>query len=83
MKEDTHPGSATTGVARGFDPLTVKAIAALAYVLSTALHEHGGHAAAGAALGGHVKAFGAFYVDCDDRTMGGAGMRLDAIAVLW
>ena len=66
--------------ARHFDWLTVASIAALAYVLSTALHEHGGHAAACVALGGRVSAFGAYYVDCDYRTMSSIGVKWVALA---
>lgn len=62
------------------DWLTLAALAALAYVLATALHEHAGHAVACIALGGKVRAFGAFYVDCDYRAMGAAGIRLIALA---
>ena len=61
---------------RGFDWLTVIALAALAYVTGTALHEHLGHAASCVALGSHVEKFGAFYVDCDDT-------RLSAMRVRW
>ena len=70
----------TTSKPLAIDWLTVMAISALAYVLSTALHEHGGHASACVALGGSVRAFGAFYVDCDYRAMGDAAIRLVAIA---
>ena len=70
----------TTSKPLAIDWLTVMAISAQAYVLSTALHEHGGHASACVALGGSVRAFGAFYVDCDYRAMGDAAIRLVAIA---
>ncbi|HEX9139299.1 MAG TPA: hypothetical protein VF848_05885 [Steroidobacteraceae bacterium] len=46
------------------DLVTLIAISALAYILAVALHEHLGHATACVLLGGHVKEFGAFYVDC-------------------
>ncbi len=65
---------------RGFDPWTLAALAAIAYVLETALHEHGGHALACTLLGGHVRGFGAFYVDCDYRAMGTASIRWVALA---
>ncbi|MFT4257681.1 MAG: hypothetical protein QM599_12110 [Pseudoxanthomonas sp.] len=65
---------------RDSDWLAVAAIAALAFVLETALHEHGGHALACAALGGHVREFGAFHVDCDYRAMGAAAIRWVALA---
>lgn len=73
-------GSPTTRSGLGFDGLTVMAMAGLAYVLSTALHEHAGHALACHALGGHVRGYGAFYVDCDYRGMGSMAMRLVAVA---
>lgn len=64
----------------GFDVLTVAAIAALAYVASTALHEHAGHALACQLLGGRVQALGAFYVQCDYRGLGSLAVRLVALA---
>jgi len=64
----------------GFDWLTVAAIAALAYVLGTALHEHAGHALACRLLGGRVQAMGAFYVQCDYRGLGAPVVRAVALA---
>ncbi|MBS0199355.1 MAG: hypothetical protein JSR70_02795 [Proteobacteria bacterium] len=66
--------------ARSFDWLTVIALAALAYVTGTALHEHLGHAASCVALGSDVKKFGAFYVDCDDPQLSALGVKLVALA---
>lgn len=65
---------------RGYDWLTVAAMAALAYVTATALHEHLGHAATCAMLGSDVKQFGAFYVECDDARLSSTGVRLVALA---
>ena len=65
---------------RGFDWLTVIALAALAYVTGTALHEHLGHAASCVALGSHVEKFGAFYVDCDDTRLSTMRVRWVALA---
>lgn len=62
------------------DWLTLAALAALAYVLATAFHEHAGHAAACVALGGSPSKLGAFYVECNYGAMGTAGVRLVAIA---
>ncbi|WP_309570975.1 hypothetical protein [Deinococcus sp.] len=59
---------------------TVAALSALAYLLATALHEHLGHALSCAALGGHLRELGAFYVDCDYRAMPGAAIRFVALA---
>lgn len=72
--------NSTISKPRAIDWLTIMAISALAYVLSTALHEHLGHASACVALDGSVRVFGAFYVDCDYRAMGDIGIRLVAIA---
>ena len=44
---------------------TVMAIAALAGVISTQLHEGAGHGGACLALGQHIREWGAFYLDCD------------------
>ena len=65
---------------KGFDRITVAAMAAMAFVLGAALHEHAGHALACHVLGGHVRAFGAFYVDCDYRDMSAMGVRWVALA---
>lgn len=65
---------------RGFDWLTVAALAALAYVTGTALHEHLGHAASCIALGSDVKEFGAFYVECDNARLSAMGMKIVALA---
>lgn len=51
-----------------FDGWTVAGIAAVAGVLSTQLHEAGGHGGACLLLGRHLREWGAFYVDCDTRT---------------
>lgn len=72
-----NPTTPSTG---RVDWLTLVAVAALAYVLEVGFHEHAGHAAACVALGGRVAVFGAFYVECDYRAMGAAGIRLVAIA---
>jgi hypothetical protein len=44
---------------------TVMAIAAMAGVIATQLHEAAGHGGACLALGQHVREWGAFYLDCD------------------
>jgi hypothetical protein len=62
------------------DRLTLIAISALAYVLSVALHEHAGHAAACVLLGSHPLELGAFYVSCDDTLLGSMNVRLVALA---
>lgn len=51
--------------ARRIDLPTVIAIAAIAGLAANQLHEAGGHGAACLALGRHVQAWGAFYLDCD------------------
>ena len=51
----------------GVDFVTVAAIAMIAGVLSTQLHEAGGHGGACLATGRHAVAWGAFYFDCDTR----------------
>lgn len=50
---------------RRFDYPTLIALAALAYVLTTLLHEGAGHGGACLALGGRPVAWGAYYFDCD------------------
>src|SRR5262249_39704767 len=47
------------------DLLTVSAIAVFIGVVSTQLHEAGGHGAACLALGQYLATWGAFYVECD------------------
>ena len=69
MPADAHP-----------DLWTLIAISALAYILSVALHEHGGHAVACVLLGSHPRELGAFYVDCDDSGLGSTARRLVALA---
>ncbi len=59
---------------------TVLAIACIAYLLTTALHEHGGHALTCLALGGRVRELNAFYVDCDYLRMSDMSIRLVALA---
>lgn len=46
---------------------TVIAIAAIATIIDTQLHEAAGHGGACLALGRHVREWGAFYLDCDTR----------------
>jgi hypothetical protein len=53
------------GAARRDDLPTVIAIAAIAGVVATQLHEGAGHGGACLALGQHVRAWGAFYLDCN------------------
>jgi hypothetical protein len=65
---------------RGPDAPTLAAIAALAYVLSVALHEHLGHTAACVLLGSRPLEVGAFYVDCDAARLTGVGIRGVAVA---
>ena len=62
------------------DFLTVIALSAFSFILATALHEHGGHALACVALGGHVTELGAFYVDFDPASLSALGNRLVALA---
>lgn len=62
------------------DLLTAAAIASVAYLLETALHEHLGHGVSCAALGGRLREIGAFYVDCDYRGMSDLGIRFVALA---
>ncbi|MBK7320438.1 hypothetical protein [Candidatus Villigracilis affinis] len=63
-----------------FDFLTLIAISAFSFMLATAVHEHAGHALACVALGGTVKALGAFYVECDYESLSTVGNRLVALA---
>lgn len=62
------------------DITTVAAIAVMAYILGTALHEYAGHGLACAALGGRVRELNAFYVDCDYQNIGDMAIRLIALA---
>jgi len=62
------------------DRLTLIAISCLAYIVDVALHEHLGHATACVLLGGHVKEFGAFYVNCGDDGLSRFDGRLVALA---
>lgn len=62
------------------DRLTLVALAAFAYVLATALHEHGGHALACVLLGSRPSALGAFYVSCEDARLAGWAIRAVALA---
>ncbi|HMI20680.1 MAG TPA: hypothetical protein VK533_14180 [Sphingomonas sp.] len=57
-----------TDPAQRTDLPTVIAIAALAGVVVTQLHEGAGHGGACLALGRHVREWGAFYLDCDTHT---------------
>jgi hypothetical protein len=76
--EATHAIVAAPGVLP--DRLTLVALAALAYVVAVALHEHLGHATACVLLGSHPNELGAFYIDCDDSRLSGLGIRLVALA---
>lgn len=62
------------------DIATVAGIASIAYIISVALHEHAGHGLACAVLGGSIREWGAFYVDCDYQGMGDLAIRLVALA---
>jgi hypothetical protein len=62
------------------DWLTVIAIAMLAYVVTVAFHELGGHGGACVAFGGVARTLGAYYFACDDRGMSSAHVRLVAAA---
>ncbi|OYU14581.1 MAG: hypothetical protein CFE37_10270 [Alphaproteobacteria bacterium PA4] len=71
------------------DRLTVIGLVLLLLPMLTMLHEIGGHAAACLAVGGDLRAIGAFYVDCSTTTplarriVVGAGVSADmVIAVL-
>lgn len=77
--EVPSPSVATPSALRP-DRLTLVAISALAYVVAVALHEHLGHAATCALLGGHVMDMGAFYVNCDYAGMNGWAVRAVAAA---
>ena len=69
---------------------TVCAVAAVAGVVSTQLHEAVGHGGACLALGRRVTAWGAFYVDCDThaaplwiaRAVAAAGSTMNLVAAL-
>ena len=69
-----------TANARHTDLPTVIAIAAIAGLAANQLHEAGGHGAACLALGRHVRAWGAFYLDCDLRGAPLSVVRLVAAA---
>lgn len=72
---------------------TVAGMAAVAYLLTTLLHEAGGHGGACLAVGGKAVALGAYYFDCDtaklpvmaERIVSAAGSMVDlAMAlILW
>ena len=66
--------------ARRIDLPTVIAIAAIAGLAANQLHEAGGHGGACLALGRHVQAWGAFYLDYDTRDAPLAVGRLVAAA---
>lgn len=55
----------STGSKSRIDLPTVIAIAAIAALVANQLHEAVGHGGACLALGRHVRAWGAFYLDCD------------------
>ena len=75
------PGEVVPGKVGSFpDPWTLIAISALAYIVSVALHEHGGHAAACVGLGSRPLEMGAFYVNCDNARLSPIAVRLVAIA---
>jgi hypothetical protein len=60
--------------------LTLVALAALAYVVEVALHEHLGHAASCVLLGSRPIELGAFYVNCDDSLLSATAIRFVALA---
>lgn len=62
------------------DRLTLIAIAALVYIVETALHEHFGHTLSLLLLGGFPTELGAFYVNYDDAGMSELSFRLIALA---
>jgi hypothetical protein len=69
-----------TSDARRIDLPTVIAIAAIVGCISTQLHEGAGHGGACLALGRHVRAWGAFYLDCDTQGAAPAIGRIVAAA---
>ena len=69
-----------TITARRIDYPTVIAIAAIAGLIANQLHEAAGHGGACLALGRHVRAWGAFYLDCDTQGASPAVGRLVAAA---
>jgi len=72
--------AAEAGTASNPDTLTLVAIAALAYVIEVAVHEHVGHGSACLIMGSHLKELGAFYSACDDGALSSMGMRVVASA---
>lgn len=72
------------------DLVTAAAIAAIVGIVSTQLHEAGGHGGACLALGRHLTTWGAFYVDCDThaapawvgRAIAAAGSSVNLLAGL-
>lgn len=72
------------------DFATVAAMAAIVSVISTALHEIGGHGGACLAVGGGIEALGAYYVECDSdglapwrvRAIAAAGSAMNLVAAL-
>lgn len=66
--------------AKRIDLPTVVAIAAIAGLVANQLHEAAGHGGACLALGRHVQAWGAFYLDCDTRAAPVRVVRLVAAA---
>src|SRR4051794_29161113 len=73
-------GGAMTRDAKRIDLPTVVAIAAIAGLAANQLHEAAGHGGACLALGRHVQAWGAFYLDCDTRAAPLTVVRLVAAA---
>lgn len=69
-----------TSDAKRIDLPTVAAIAAIAGLVANQLHEAAGHGGACLALGRHVQAWGAFYLDCDTRAAPVMVLRLVAAA---
>jgi len=63
-----------------FDVLTVIGMAAVAYVVTTLLHEGLGHGGACLAVGGQPQTWGAYYFDCDTRGLPAWTARIVAAA---
>jgi hypothetical protein len=86
MNADTETTSRADRLA--VDGVTVAGLALLLMPLLTMMHEIGGHASACLALGQHVTAIGAFYVDCDAahsfaaRLVSAAGPAIDVLAAI-
>jgi len=70
----------TTPTRPAIDLPTLMSVAAVVSLLSVVLHEAAGHGSSCLLLGGHARAWSAYYFDCDYAAMSVIGRRLVAAA---